>query len=164
MVRSTRLIATTTLTVCLLAAAVACDNASDDANRAKTAQAMANDKSGAAIRESDEKVKNAQAEADTKVAAAHADFMTMRENYRHTTTQNLVELDQKVDVLTAKAVQSSGQEKTDRDAGLKQIHASRDAFQQLYKSLDSASESTWDDAKARVDKEWTDLKALVDRV
>jgi len=163
MVRSTRLVTTTTLTVCLLAA-VACNNASDDANKAKTAQAMADDKSGAAIRESDEKVKSAQTEADTKIAAAHADFMTMRENYRHATNQNLVDLDQKVDVLTAKAGQSSGKEKTDRDAGLKQIHASRDAFQQLYKSLDSASESTWDDAKARVDKEWTDLKALVDRV
>ena len=73
MVRSTRLVATITLTVCTLAAAVACNNAADDANKAKTAQAMADDKSGAATRESDEKAKNAQAEAETKIAAAHAD-------------------------------------------------------------------------------------------
>ena len=163
MVISTRLFATT-LSVCLVAAAaVACDNASDDANKARTAQATANDKSGAAVRESDEKVKSAQAEADQKIAAAHADFMTMRENFRHETTRDLVGLDQKVDVLTAKAGQSTGKEKTDRDAGLKQIHASRDAFQKLYQSLDSASESTWDDAKSQVSKELTDLEALVDR-
>jgi hypothetical protein len=164
MVYSTGFVASTALTVCLLTGAVACDNASDEANKAKTAQAMADDKSGAALRESDEKIKNAQAEADTKIAAAHADFMAMRESFRHTTTTNLVDLDQKVDVLTAKAGQSSGQEKTDRDAGLKQIHASRDAFQKLFLSLDTASESTWDDTKARVEKEWTDLKAMVDRV
>jgi hypothetical protein len=163
MVRSARLLAST-LSVCLAAAAaVACNNASDDANKARSAQATANDKSGAAVRESDEKVKSAQAEADQKIAAAHADFMTMRENFRHATTQNLVDLDRKVDVLTAKAGQSTGKEKVDRDAGLKQIHASRDAFQTLYQSLDSASESTWDDAKSHVDKELTELQALVDR-
>jgi hypothetical protein len=164
MVRSTRLLATT-LTVCLAAAAAAaCDNASDDANKAKAAQATADDKSGAAVRESNDKVKSAQAEADQKIAAAHSDFMTMRENFRHTTTQNLVDLDQKVDILTAKATQANGKEKAERDASLKQIHASRDAFQKLYQSLDSASESTWDNAKSQVDKEWTDLKALVDSV
>jgi len=163
MVSSTRLLATT-LSVCLVVAtAVACDNASDDANKARSAQATANDKSGAAVRESDDKVKVAQGEADQKIAAAHADFMTMREDFRHETTRSLVDVDQKVDVLTAKAGQSTGKEKTERDAGLKQIHASRDAFQKLYQSLDSASESTWDDAKLRVDKELTDLQALVDR-
>jgi tetrahydromethanopterin S-methyltransferase subunit G len=163
MVRFTRLV-TSTLSICLVAAAAAaCNTASDDANKAKAAQATANDKSGAAVRESDEKVENAQAEADKKIGAARADFMTMRENFRHATTQNLVDLDQKVDALSTKANQSSGKEKTDRDAGLKQIHASRDAFQKLFLSLDSASESTWDDAKARVDKEWTDLKTMVDR-
>jgi len=142
----------------------ACDNASDDARKARSAQATADDKSGAAVQESDEKVKSAQAEADQKIAAARADFMTMREDYRHATTNNLVELDHKVDDLTAKAKQSSGKEKTERDASLKQIHATRDAFWKNYESLDSASESTWDNAKSRVDKEWIELKALVDSV
>jgi hypothetical protein len=157
MVRSSIWVATA-LTLYL----AACDNASDDARKARNAQATADDKSGAALRESDDKVKSAQTEADQKIAAARADFMTMREDYRHATTNNLVNLDHKVDDLTAKAKQSSGKDKTDRDASLKQIHASRDAFWKNYQSLDSASESTWDDAKLRVEKEWTELKALVD--
>jgi hypothetical protein len=157
------LLATTLLSVGLIAAAaVACDHASDEANKAGNAQATANDKSGAAVRESNENIETAQAEGDQKIAA-HADFMKMRENFRHETTRNLVDLDRKVDILTVEADHSTGQEKTDRDAGLMQIHASRDAFQKLSQSLDSASESTWDDAKSRVDKEWTDLEALVDK-
>jgi hypothetical protein len=158
MIRSS-ILATTALAICL----TACNTASDDAKKAQAARAEADDKSGAAVDESAEKVKSARAEADQKIAAARADFATLREDYRHATTKNLVDLDHAVDDLTAKANQASGKEKTDRDAGLKQIHASREAFWKDYQSLDGALESTWDAAKSRVDKEWTDLKALVDR-
>ncbi len=158
MIRSS-ILATATVVICL----TACDPASDDAKKVQAARAEADDKSGAAVKESGEKVKGAQAEAETKIAAARADFATLREDYRHATTKNLVDLDQAVENLTAKAKQASGKEKTERDAGLKQIHASREAFWKDYQSLDSAMAATWDDAKARVDKEWTELKALVDR-
>ena len=141
----------------------ACDNASDDARKAQTAQAEANDKSGAAMKEADQKVKSAQAEADGKIAAARASFSTLRENYRHATLTNLLELDHKVDDLTAKAKQAAGKERTDRNAALKDIHTNREAFWKNYQALDSASESTWDGAKSRLDNEWTELKALVDR-
>jgi hypothetical protein len=158
MIRSS--LALTALTFVLSAS---CDNASTDANKANGAQVEANDKTAAAMKEATEKVNTAQAEADQKIAAAQADFMKLREDYRHTTTNNLVDLDHKVADLATKAGQSTGKQKVDRDANLKVIYASRDAFNRDYQSLDAAAASTWDSAKTRLDKEWTDLKALVDK-
>lgn len=142
---------------------VACDNASLDEKKANGAQAEANDKSAAAMKEATDKVNSAQAEADEKIAAARADFMKLRENYRHETTNNLADLDHKVADLASKANQSSGKARANIEASLRLIHASRDVFDRDYQSLDAAAASTWDSAKARLDKEWSDLKALVDK-
>jgi hypothetical protein len=112
----------------------------------------------------DEKKANvAQTEADQKVADAHASFMKLREDYRHTTTVNLVDLDRDVDSLASKAKQSSGKTKADMDARLVEIQVSRSAFMKDYASLDNVAGASWDDAKVRLDKEWTSLKALVDK-
>jgi hypothetical protein len=121
--------------------AVACDKAVDDEKKASVAQT----------------------EADQKVADAHASFMKLREDYRHATTVNLVDLDRDVDSLAAKAKQSSGKTRADLDARLLEIQASRSAFMKDYASLDSVAGASWDDTKVRLDKEWTDLKALVDK-
>jgi hypothetical protein len=158
MIRSPLALTALTFVLC-----TACNNASDDAKKVNGAQAEANDKSGAAMKEATEKVDNAQAEADEKIAAARADFMKLREDYRHTTTTNLVDLDHKVADLATKASQATGKQKVDRDANLKVIYASREAFNRDYQSLDAAAAATWDSAKTRLDKEWTDLKALVDK-
>jgi regulator of protease activity HflC (stomatin/prohibitin superfamily) len=158
MVRSSLALAALTFVL-----ATSCNNASEDAKRVNGAQAEANDKSGAAMKEATDKVNTAQAEADEKIAAAQADFMKLREDYRHTTTNNLVDLDHKVADLATKASQSTGNQKVNLDANLKVIHASRDAFGRDYQSLDAAAASTWDSAKTRLDKEWSDLKALVDK-
>lgn len=158
MVRSS--LALTALTFVLSAS---CDDAATDAKKANGAQVEANDKTAAAMKEATEKANSAQAEADEKIAAARADFMKLREDYRHTTTNNLVDLDHKVTGLQVKANQASGKLKVDLDANLKMIYASRDAFNRDYQSLDAAVASTWDSAKTRLDKEWTDLKALVDK-
>jgi hypothetical protein len=154
------LLATTILS---LAVSVSCDNAASDEKKAAGAQAQADDKSAAAMKEATDKVNRAQAEADEKIAAARADFMKLREDYRHETTSNLVDLDHKVANLTTKANQSSGKLRADMEANLKLIHASRDVFDRDYQSLDATAASTWDSAKARLDKEWSDLKALVDK-
>jgi hypothetical protein len=150
-------------TVASLLWTVACDNASNDDKKARAAQMEANDKSGAAVKEADDKVKSAQAEAAETVAGARADFMKLREDYRHTTTVNLVELDDKVAGLVLQSKQSSGERKAELDANLKQIHVSRDVFGRDYQALESESESSWDETKARLDKEWSNLKALVDK-
>jgi len=150
-------------TVLFITLALACDNASGEQKKMSSARAEADDKSGAAVSEADQKIRNAQQEEDKKVGEAQAGFMKLREEYRHTTTMNLIGLDHKVDDLEAKAKQSSGKARTELDANLKQIHADRGAFVTDYKSLDTATASTWDDAKARLDQEWTLLKTLVDK-
>src|SRR5579864_5263342 len=149
--------------VLLVALAVACNNASDEQKKMNSARAEADDKIGGAVKESDQKVRNAQQEEDKKVAEAQAGFMKLREDYRHTTTLNLVELDRRVEGLEAKAKQSSGKARTQLDANLRQIHASRSEFDADCKSLETATASTWDDAKTRLDKEWIQLRTLVDK-
>ncbi|HXN31066.1 MAG TPA: hypothetical protein VN894_04360 [Polyangiaceae bacterium] len=143
--------------------ALACNNASDEQKKMNAARTEADDKIGTAVKEADQKVQNAQQDEDKKVAEAQAGFMKLREDYRHTTTMNLVELDRTVSDLEAKAKQSKGKVRTDLDANLKEIHADRGAFATDYKSLETATASTWDEAKVRLDKEWTHLKALVDK-
>jgi hypothetical protein len=148
-----------TAVLCLMA----CNNGSDDEKRARSARAEANDRSGAALKEADEKIKSAQAQAEDTISAVRMDFKALREDFRHTTASDLIDLDDKVDGLTVQATQSSGKEKTERDAKLKQIHTSRDAFWTDCQSVESATESTWDATKARLEREWTELKALVAR-
>ena len=101
--------------------------------------------------------------ADAEVAGAQARFMELREDYRYVTTMNLDDLDHEVIDLEAKATYSSGKARTELDANLKQIYNDRGVFEDDYKSLESATPSTWDDAKAQLVKEWTLLKNLVDR-
>jgi hypothetical protein len=150
-------------TVLFMTVAVACNSASNEQKTMSSTRADADDKSGAAVKEANQKIRNAQQEAGKKVAAAHAGFMKLREEYRHTTTMNLIDLYHKVDDLEAKAKHSSGKARAELDANLKQIRTNRGAFETDYKSLDTATASTWDDAKAHLDKEWTLLKTLVDK-
>jgi regulator of protease activity HflC (stomatin/prohibitin superfamily) len=152
----------TTAVVSLLFTA-ACDKASDDQQKANAAQTEANGKIAAATTEATQKVSAAQAEADKKIAQAQANFMQLREDYRHSTTTSLVDLDKKVADLDTKANTATGKGKTDLDTNLKQIHAARDSFGADYRTLETSSATTWDATKARLDKEWTDLKALVDK-
>ncbi len=150
-------------TAVLVALALACNNASDEQKKMNTARTEADDKIGSAVKESDQKVQNAQQEEDKKVAEAQAGFMKLREDYRHTTTMKLVELDRTVSDLEAKAKQAKGKTRTDLDANLKVIHADRGTFDTDYKSLDMATASTWDAARVRLDNEWSHLKTLVDK-
>jgi regulator of protease activity HflC (stomatin/prohibitin superfamily) len=149
-------------TLLALSLAAGCNNAMDEQNKVAASQAEANDKIAAANKEADQKRQSAQGEADKTLAAATASFMKMREDYRHQTTNNLVELDHKVDVLEATS-KVPATNKPDLQANLQQIHARRGAFATDYAALESASATTWDDAKARLDKEWTELKVLVDK-
>jgi len=161
MIRSSML-AAAVLSV-LLTAACDKDKAADEQSKANTAQNVATDKAAEANKEADQKIRNAQAEADKKVAEAQAGFMKLREDYRHKTTTDLVDLDKKVEELDAKAKKANGKAKTDLETALKQIRSSRDTFATDYKSIETASATTWDATKVRLDKEWTDLKALVDK-
>ena len=150
-------------TVMCATLALACDKASDEQAKANGARAAADDKIGAVTKEADQKVKSVREEEEKKVAEAQAGFSKLREDYRHSTTTNLVELDSKVVDLEAKAKASSGKARTDLDASLKQIHSDRRTFDVDYKALETATAVTWDDARAHLDTEWTHLKTLVDK-
>lgn len=46
--------------------------------------------------------------------------------------------------------------------GTKRIHARHDAYVSSCKQIEEESATTWDDTKARLDKEWGELKSLLD--
>jgi YD repeat-containing protein len=142
---------------------VACDNAADEQAKAEKAQATATDKITSATVEANQKVASAQAEADRKIAEAQASFTKLREDYRHGVTTDLADLDQKIAKLSAKDQVTSGQTRSDLDARLAQIRSNRGAFTTDFDALGNATAVTWDDSKARLDKEMSDLKTLVNR-
>jgi transketolase len=143
--------------------ATGCTKAMDDQIKADNSQTEADKKIAAAAAEAQQKGEAAQAEADKSIAAAKASFMKLREDYRHQTMNNLVELDHRVDVLDATSKASTAPNRAALDANLEQIHAKRSAFGANYAALESATAITWDDAKSRLEKDWAELKGLVDR-
>ena len=160
MIRNSMLVGVV-LSVSVLAA---CDKkAEDDQSKANNAQATANEKVAEAKTEADKKINAAQAEADKKIAEAQASFGKLREDFRHKTTTDLVDLNKKIDELDAKAKKATGKTKADLDTRMPQIKAKRDAFNADFKTIDNVTAPTWDDAKARLEKEWSDLKTMVDK-
>ena len=146
-----------------LALVTACDKASDDQQKANSAQAEANTKITSAKMEAADKANAAQAEADKKIAAAEGDFGKRREDYAHKVKADVIDLDKKIDLLEAKAKTATGKAKVDLDKRLTDIRARRLSFAPGLKSIETATALEWDNTKARVDKDWTDLKGLVDK-
>ena len=143
--------------------ALGCDNAADEQRKINSAQAKADDQIASARAEANDKMRSAHAEADRKIAEAQSDFMKMREDYRHTMTRNLADLDKRISDLGAKEMKATGKAKADLDAALPSIRAARDHFAVDFGNLETAAAATWDAAKANVDEEWDNLKALVDK-
>jgi hypothetical protein len=148
-------------TIALAAAlmtAVACDKpgVEEQQKEQKAAQDNAEQQNRAA-RES----ASAQADMNEKVTSAQVDFEKSREDYRHSLQANLDDLDAKIAKLEAKETTLTGKAKADLDAKLPSIRAQRASFGSDFRSLQMTTASTWDDAKARVDKEWETLKSAV---
>jgi hypothetical protein len=143
---------------------IACENARDQQKEATGAQVEANREIESASREARDKAVAAQAEADKKIADANADFQKLREDYRHKTTQNLVEMDKKIAELEADAKTATGKAKAELDTRLPTIRQSRESFTREYQSLETASATSWDSVKARLDKQWDDLQKAVSDV
>ena len=147
---------------CVLAAALmapaACDKPGvmEQQKEQKAAQDNA-DQQDRAARES----ASAQADMQQKVASAQADFEHAREDYRHSRQTDLDDIDAKIAKLEAKDTSATGKAKTALDAKLPSIRAQRAAFGADFRALQSTSSTTWDDAKARIDKEWEALRAAV---
>lgn len=146
-----------------LALTTACDKAQDQQTKANVAQAKANTTMVEVGRDADDKMREAQAKADTKIAEAQAAFMTLREDYRHSSTTAMVDFDKRLSELEAKASAAKGKEKASLAATVSQLRVGRDAFIADAKAIETASATTWDATKARLDKQWAELKAIADK-
>jgi hypothetical protein len=105
---------------------------------------------------------SAQADMNQKVLAAQGDFEHTRENYRHEKQTDLDDIDAKIAKLESKATTSTGKAKDKLDSTLPAIRAQRASFASDFRALQSTTASTWDDTKARLDKEYDSLKAALD--
>jgi hypothetical protein len=145
-------------------AAVACDKtAQQDQDKANQAQQTANEKISAAQSEAQTKITSAQVAANQDIASANADFLKMRESYRHDVQTNLIDTDTKIQLLDDKERTLTAQKKTALDATLTDISAKRSVFVTDINALDQSTAASWDSAKTTTDKAWTDLKAAVDK-
>ncbi len=156
----------TTASVCMalsLVLAVGCNKAQDEQRKADEARAEADNKVNEANREATDKINAAQAEADKKVADAQASFLKLREDFRHSVTEDLVKVDKDIADLGAKGQTAKGKAKTDIDAALPNIRTLRENVATEYRSLELASAITWDESKARVEKAVDELKKAVDK-
>lgn len=156
----------TTVSTCIalsLLSAVGCNKAADEQQKADEARSEADKKVTDANRDASEKINAARAEADKKVADAQANFLKLREDYRHNVTEDLVSVDKSIADLDAKALTAKGKTKTEIDAAMPNIRSLRENVSTEYRSLEMASALTWDDAKGRVDKAVDDLKKAIDK-
>jgi hypothetical protein len=156
----------TTVSTCIalsLVCAVGCNKAADEQQKANEARSEADKKVSDANNDASEKINAARAEADKKVADAQANFLKLREDYRHDVNEDLVKVDKSIADLDAKALTAKGKAKTDIDAAMPNIRTMRENVSAEYRSLEMASALTWDDAKARVDKAVDDLKKAIDK-
>jgi hypothetical protein len=156
----------TTVSVCMalsLAFAAGCNKAVDEQHKADEARAEADNKVNEANREATDKINAAQSEADKKVADAQANFLKIREDYRHSVTEDLAKVDKSIADLDAKSLTAKGKTKTELDAAMPNIRSLRESVASEYRSLELSSALTWDSSKARVDKAVDDLKKAIDK-
>jgi chromosome segregation ATPase len=140
---------------------LACDKSgADTQNQVNEAQEKASQRIGQANAQATQ----AHAQAEQDIAGAQADFEQIREDYRHTQQTNVDALDKKIADLNAEMATAAGDRKSALKSALPGIRAQRDSFVRDLRALDDTSMSTFDGAKARLDKEWSDLKSAVDSV
>ena len=146
----------------LVTSVIGCDRPAErDQEKANQAQVEADKKIAEARKESTTKITSAQVEADKTIAEAQASFAKTREDYRHSTENDLTDLNRKIDVMEADAMKATGKAKADAEVALRDIRVRRDAYKADRASLDTATAATWDNTKARLDKEWEALKTSV---
>ena len=155
-----RHVATLTLSALLAASSIACEKPGATERQSDQQTNNANPQGN---NEVNEKMQNAQSNADKELAGARNDFDKTREDYRHSRTVDLNEIDSKIADLDAKEKTATGKDKADLDAKLPTIHSQRDAFARELRTVDRATPATWGDVKANVDQSWNALKDDVDK-
>ena len=153
-----------TLSMCAalsLAFGAGCNKAADEQQKADQARTDADKKVNEVNNDATDKINAARADADKKVADAQANFLKLREDYRHSVTEDLVSVDKNIADLEAKSKTAKAKEKATIDAALPNIRSLRESVTSEYRSLEMSSALTWDSAKTRVDKAVDDLKQAI---
>jgi hypothetical protein len=141
---------------------VGCEKAADQQQKADAAREDAQKKVQDANQEATDKINAAREEETRKVAEAQANFLKIREDYRHSISEDLTKLDARIAELEAKAKTATGKTKTTLDTNLANVRSLRENVNTEYRSLEYSSALTWDKVKANVDKAHDDLKKAVD--
>jgi predicted Fe-S protein YdhL (DUF1289 family) len=156
---------TTLFVVCAVLSstlAFGCNRAADEEKAAAKAQAEADQEIAEAAREARDKAVSAQSEADKKISEAQANFMGLREGFRHEMNTNLLKLDQKIADLESSARAATGAKKTELESKLVSIREARLQFSKDYQTIEGAFPNTWDATKAKLEKQWSELSKAVD--
>ena len=144
-------------------ALIGCNSAADEQHKATRAEHEANEEISELTRKAHDKAAEVRAEADKQIAEAQADFMRLREDFRHETTEHLLELDRKIATLEAEAATLKGNTKSELEAKLMAIRARRLQFSQDFQGIADDSAATFDATNRRLEKSWNDLEKSVDQ-
>ncbi len=87
----------------------------------------------------------------------------VRNEYRHSVTFNLAELDRRILHLRVHARTATAEVKEHFDVSLKAIGSSRDRLASDLRALDAATDSGWTAAKTALDRELFVLTALIEK-
>lgn len=144
-------------------AAMGCDQnkAAREQEKAAEAQREANEKSAKAQNEAVTEITQAQVEANKKINEANADFLKIREDYRHKLQSDLTEVDKDIAKIEEKATKATAKTKVDFDNALVDIRAKRANVQSTFDGMQNATASGWDAMKNDADKAYSDLKAAI---
>jgi F0F1-type ATP synthase membrane subunit b/b' len=140
-----------------------CDTAKDNQKEAIEAQREANEKITEVQAEARDKVVNAQAKANEGIAEANADYLKLREDFRHDINKKVVTLNEKIAKAEARLGSETGQARTKLMDGLPAVRSARDAFLKDLDGIKDTTAATWDSAKVSLQKQWDELEKLVDR-
>jgi hypothetical protein len=150
-----------TLTGLLAAASLGCDKAGATERQREE---QANQQLEQARNEASQRTLSAQAAAEKDIAAARAEFEKRREAYRHDRANDLTDIDKRIADLDAKETVSKDRTKARLQTDLSVIRAKREALIRDMDALDRATAATWDEEKAKIEREWDGLKSAVDKV
>jgi len=97
-----------------------------------------------------------------RIKIVQASIVRMREDYRHSTSLAVGELENRLSDLELKVASSSGNARNDLESKVRRLKASRAAFLADFRALERIPAQTWAEARAKLDREWKDLTALAE--
>jgi flagellar biosynthesis GTPase FlhF len=141
----------TILTVFALSGSVACDKQGIEERQKEQTP-------GSAAR-----TQTQQTEAERAKAAEQDQFNKEREDFRRSLENELADVDAKITTLERSARTAVGTAKGKLDAALPSIHEQRRAIDMQLRAIGTASRTTFEETKAKVNEQLSLLKSAVDK-